>query len=152
MENLIDHLKLYTRSDKTACHRWQTNQFRQFLHQGAYWLLHSMWMAAPRRSRWRGATLATIRTLLLKIACRLEELRTRIKLSFPAYLRHADALTLITGQLCPQAPRMTRPYSPREPVPLTLTRHESVPILIRRQPGLGRVSSRQPRHVTKLGE
>jgi Transposase DDE domain group 1 len=34
MENLIKDLKRYTRSDKTACHRWQANQFRLFLHTG----------------------------------------------------------------------------------------------------------------------
>jgi len=104
MENMIKDLKLYTRSDKTACHRWQANQFRLFLHQGAYWLLHAMRMAAPKRSRWRGATFATIRALLIKIAVRVEELRTRIKLSFPAHLPHAGALEMIAGRLCPQAP------------------------------------------------
>ena len=104
MENLIKDMKLYTRSDKTACHRWEANQFRLFLHQGAYWLLHSMRLAAPKRSRWRGATFATIRNLLVKIAVRVEELRTRIKLSFPPHLPHADALALIAGRLCPQAP------------------------------------------------
>jgi hypothetical protein len=104
MENLIKDLKLYTRSDKTACHRWQANQFRLFLHQGAYWLLHSLRLAAPKRSRWRGATFATIRSLLVKIAVRVEELRTRIKLSFPPHLPHAADLALIAGRLCPQAP------------------------------------------------
>ncbi len=104
MENLIKDLKLYTRSDKTACHRWQANQFRLFLHQGAYWLLHSVRSAAPKKSRWRGATFATIRQLLVKIACRVEELRTRIKLSFPPHLPHAADLALIAARLCPQAP------------------------------------------------
>jgi hypothetical protein len=104
MENLIKDLKLYTRSDKTACHRWQANQFRLFLHQGAYWLLHLVRMAAPKRSRWRGATFATIRTFLVKVACRVEELRTRIKLSFSAHLPHADVLEMIAARLCPQAP------------------------------------------------
>jgi hypothetical protein len=104
MENLIKDLKLYTRSDKTACHRWQANQFRLFLHQGAYWLLHSVRLAAPKRSRWRGATFATIRELFLKIAVRVEEMKTRIKLSFPAHLPHADALALIAARLSPQPP------------------------------------------------
>lgn len=104
MENLIKDLKLYTRSDKTACHRWQANQFRLFLHQGAYWLLHSVRLVTPKRSRWRGATFATIRALLIKIACRVEELRTKIKLSFPAHLPHADVLGMIAARLCPQAP------------------------------------------------
>ena len=99
MENLIKDMKLYTRSDKTACSRWQANQFRLFLHMGAYWLLHSVRLAAPRKSRWRGATFETIRNVFVKIACRVEELKTRIKLSFPASLPHADALGLITARL-----------------------------------------------------
>ena len=103
MENLIKDMKLYTRSDKTACSRWQANQFRLFLHMGAYWLLHSVRMAAPKRSRWRGATFATIRAVFVKIACRVEELKTRIKLSFPAHLPHADAIATVTARLCAQA-------------------------------------------------
>ncbi|HEY7385375.1 MAG TPA: IS1380 family transposase [Beijerinckiaceae bacterium] len=104
MENMIKDLKLYTRSDKTACSRWQANQFRLFLHMGAYWLLHAVRMAAPKRSRWRGATFATIRAVFVKIACRVEELKTKIKLSFPAHLPHADALATITARLCAQGP------------------------------------------------
>lgn len=80
------------------------DQFRLFRHTGAYWLLHSVRLAAPKRSRWRGATFATIRAMLVKIAVRVEELRTKIKLSFPRHLPHADALTLIAGRLCRQAP------------------------------------------------
>src|SRR5262249_13919600 len=44
---------------------------------GAYWLLHSLRLVAPKRSRWRGATFATIRSVFVKIAVRVEEL-TRI--------------------------------------------------------------------------
>src|SRR5262245_19435868 len=104
MENLIKDMKLYTRSDKTACSRWQANQFRLFLHMGAYWLLHSVRMAAPKRSRWRGASFATIRAVFVKIACRVEELKTRIKLSFPAHLPHAEAIATVTARLCAQGP------------------------------------------------
>ena len=104
MENLIKDMKLYTRSDKTACSRWEANQFRLFLHMGAYWLLHSVRLAAPRKSRWRGATFATIRNVFVKIAVRVEELKTRIKLSFPTSLPHADDLAAITARLCAQDP------------------------------------------------
>jgi hypothetical protein len=99
MENLIKDMKLYTRSDKTACSRWEANQFRLFLHMGAYWLLHSVRLAAPKKSRWRGATFATIRNVFVKVAVRVEELKRSIKLSFPASLPHADALGLITARL-----------------------------------------------------
>jgi hypothetical protein len=99
MENLIKDMKLYTRSDKTACSRWQANQFRLFLHTAAYWLLHSVRLAAPRRSRWRGATFETIRTTFVKIACRVEELKRSIKLSFTSALPQAETLSLITARL-----------------------------------------------------
>ena len=99
MENLIKDMKLYTRSDKTACHRWEANQFRLFLHMGAYWLLHSVRLAAPRKSRWRGATFETIRLTFVKIACRVEELKTKIKLSFASHLAEADAFSQITARL-----------------------------------------------------
>ena len=99
-ENLIKDMKLATRSDKTACHCWHANQFRLFLHMGAYRLLHSLRMAAPKKSRWRGATFETIRNVFVKIAVRVEE----FKLAFPRQLPHAGALALITGRLNTQAP------------------------------------------------
>ena len=85
-------MKRCTRSDKTACSRWQANQFRLFLHMGAYWLLHSLRRAAPKRSRWRGATFETIRRTFVKIAVRVEELKGKIKLAFPASYPHAAML------------------------------------------------------------
>jgi hypothetical protein len=105
MENMIKDLKLYTRSDKTACSRWQANQFRLFLHMGAYWLLHSVRLAAPKRSRWRGATFATIRSTFVKLGCRVEELKSRIRLSFSPHLPHARDIALVTARLCAQAPQ-----------------------------------------------
>jgi Transposase DDE domain group 1 len=99
MENLIKDWKLYTRADKTACTRWQANQFRLFLHIGAYWLLHTLRRAAPPRSVWHGATFETIRRAFIKVAVRVEELKSRIKLSFPASYPHADALTGITASI-----------------------------------------------------
>src|SRR5262249_3663027 len=77
MENLIKDMKLYTRSDRPSCHRWEANQFRLFLHMGAYWLLHELRSAAPKRSIWRTATFETIRCTFLKIAVRIQELKTR---------------------------------------------------------------------------
>jgi hypothetical protein len=71
---------------------------------GAYWLLHSVRLAAPKKSRWRGATFQTIRCFFVKIAVRIEELKTRIKLSFPAHLPHADAPGAITARLTAQGP------------------------------------------------
>jgi hypothetical protein len=33
---MIKEHKLHTKSDRTSCHRWEANQFRLFLHSGAY--------------------------------------------------------------------------------------------------------------------
>lgn len=104
MENLIKDMKLYTRSDKTACTRWQANQLRLFLHMGAYWLLHSVRLAAPRKSRWRGATFETIRCAFVKIAVRVEELKRTVRLSFPTHMPFADDLAAITARLTAQGP------------------------------------------------
>jgi Transposase DDE domain group 1 len=104
VENLIKDMKCTTRSDKTACSRWQANQFRLFLHMGAYWLLHALRLAAPKKSRWRGATFATIRATFVKIACRVVELKRSIKLAFPSHLPHANVLALVTHRLTAQGP------------------------------------------------
>ena len=103
-ENLIKDMKRWTRSDKTACSRWEANQFRLFLHMGAYWLLHALRRAAPRRSRWRGATFETIRRTFVKIAVRVEELKGRIKLAFPASYPHAAMLGIMTGAVTTRGP------------------------------------------------
>lgn len=104
MENLIKDWKLYTRADKTACTRWQANQFRLFLHIGAYWLLHSLRRAAPARSIWHGATFETIRRAFIKVAVRVEELKSRIKLSFPASYPFADDLDALAAAAIAKPP------------------------------------------------
>jgi hypothetical protein len=103
-ENLIKDMKRTLRSDKTACSRWEANQFRLFLHMGAYWLLHALRRAAPKRSRWRGATLETIRRTFVKIAVRVEEMKSKIKLAFPAAYPHQVMLATITGAITTDGP------------------------------------------------
>jgi hypothetical protein len=103
-ENLIKDMKRWTRSDKTACSRWEANQFRLFLHVGAYWLLHALRRAAPKRSRWRGATFETIRRTFVKIAVRVEELKGKIKLAFPASYPQATMLAVMSGAITTRGP------------------------------------------------
>lgn len=104
MENLIKEHKLYTKSDRTSCHRWEANQFRLMLHTAAYWLLHGLRDAAPKRSRWRTATFETIRSTFLKIAVRVEQLKTRIKLSLPSSCPHAPMIGLMLDRIRAQSP------------------------------------------------
>jgi hypothetical protein len=104
MENLIKEHKLYTSSDRTSCHRWEANQFRLMLHTAAYWLLHRLRSAAPKRSRWRTVTFETIRRSFLKIAVRIEQLKTRIRLSLPSACPHAPMIALMLRRIHAQSP------------------------------------------------
>jgi hypothetical protein len=104
MENMIKDHKLYTKSDRTSCHRWEANQFRLFLHTGAYWLLHRLRRAAPRRSRWRTATFETLRRTFLKIAVRIEELKSRIKIALPSAYPYQPDLISIAGRVTALGP------------------------------------------------
>ena len=144
-ENLIKDMKRFTRSDKTACSRWQANQFRLFLHMGAYWLLHSLRRAAPKRSRWRGATFETIRRTFVKIAVRVEELKGRIKLAFPASYPHAAMLAAMTGAINDARPMTDAAGAARAP-PLNRQRVPSAP---NPQPST-RPRHRVPRHAARL--
>ena len=104
MENMIKEHKLYTRSDRTSCHRWEANQFRLFLHTGAYWLLHQLRQAAPRRSLWRTATSETLRRAFLKIAVRIEELNSRIRIALPSAYPNQKALVAVVGRISARGP------------------------------------------------
>jgi len=104
MENMIKEHKRYTRSDRGSCHRWEANQFRLFLHSGAYWLLHQLRRAAPRRSLWRRATFETLRRAFLKIAVRIEELNTRIKIALPSAYPYRKALIAMARSIEAQGP------------------------------------------------
>jgi hypothetical protein len=104
MENLIKEHKLYTKADRTSCHRWEGNQFRLFLHTGAYWLLLHLRQAAPRRSRWRGATFETLRRNFLKIAVRVEQLKTRIRINWPTACPRQKLLVLLVTNMNAQSP------------------------------------------------
>ena len=104
MENMIKEHKLYTKSDRTSCHRWEANQFRLFLHTGAYWLLHQLRQAAPRRSLWRKATFETLRRAFLKVAVRIDELKSRIKIALPSAYPYQKALMTMAGRISAQDP------------------------------------------------
>jgi hypothetical protein len=104
MENMIKDHKRYTKSDRTSCHRWEANQFRLFLHSGAYWLLHRLRQAAPRRSLWRKATFETLRRAFLKIAVRIEELKSRVRIALPSAYPYRKAMISMAGCIAAQGP------------------------------------------------
>lgn len=103
-ENMIKDLKTYTASDRTSCHRWQANQFRLFEHMGAYWLLLGLRQAAPRNSPWRKATFDTLRNTFIKIAARVEEMKTRVVIALPSSYPNQKTLAYITARIAAQGP------------------------------------------------
>ena len=69
-ENHIKAWKNHLAADRTSCHEATANQFRLFLHAGAYWLLWSMRRLMPKGSAWRVMQFDTLRLRLIKIAAR----------------------------------------------------------------------------------
>lgn len=83
-ENHIKSWKRHLAADRTSCTRASANQLRLFLHAGAYWLMWSLRTLMPRRSSWRTAQFDTLRLWLIKLAVRVVELKTQVKLHLPS--------------------------------------------------------------------
>ena len=96
-ENDIKEHKTYLKSDRTSCHRFEANQFRLFLHSAAYVLLDTLRREVLGGTEWARASIQTIQLRLLKLAARVKELKTRIKVSL--------------ASSCPVAPVLRRSLS-----------------------------------------
>jgi hypothetical protein len=97
-ENLVKAHKLHLASDRTSCTRAAANQFRLVLHTAAYRLLHTLRGLAPKRSFWRAAQFDTLRLALIKVAARITELATRIRLALPSSYPYRNSLTLLAAR------------------------------------------------------
>jgi hypothetical protein len=98
-ENHIKAWKTHLAADRTSCPKASANQFRLFLHAGAYWLLWSLRSLMPKRSQWRIAQFDTLRLGLLKIAARVVELKTMIRLHLPTACPHHAILRVVLGRI-----------------------------------------------------
>jgi hypothetical protein len=96
-ENLVKAHKGHLASGRTSCTRATANQFRLVLHTAAYWLLHTLRGLAPKRSFWREAQFDTLRLMLIKVAARVTELATRIKLALPSSYCYRRSLLLFAA-------------------------------------------------------
>lgn len=83
-ENLIKKHKSQLASDRTSCRSPLANQMRLVLHTAAYWLMRTIAAAIPKPQPLAQAEFSTIRTHLLKIAVRVHETATRVRLAFAA--------------------------------------------------------------------
>ena len=98
-ENHIKACKIHLAADRTSCTKATANQFRLFLHAGACWLLWSLRTLMPRRSSWRVAQFDTLRLRLIKIATRIVEMKTKIKVHLPTSAPDQSTFRLVLGRL-----------------------------------------------------
>lgn len=82
-ENLIKMHKAQLASDRTSCHSATANQVRLALHSAAFWLMHAVRAAIPEGHTLARAEFTTLRLKLLKIAARVVELGSRIRVHLP---------------------------------------------------------------------
>ncbi len=125
-ENHIKSWKTHLAADRTSCTKATANQFRLFLHAGAYWLMWGLRASIPRRSTWRVAQFDTLRLRLIKIAARVVEMKTMIRVqiadfaSRPGYLalcsRAHTAPRHLTGGARKPPKIHTRPVNPQKPL------------------------------------
>jgi hypothetical protein len=101
-ENLIKLHKSQLKSDRTSCRSANANQMRIILHTAAYWLMWAVRQAVPATSPLRNAEFSTVRLRLLKVAARVVETASRIRIAFAtgcpdAALFRSISLTLRTA-------------------------------------------------------
>ena len=75
---------------------------RLILHTAAYWLVRTIRAAIPRGEALAGAEFSTIRPRLLKIAVRVRETATRVRLAFAANCPDAVLFRDLIGSLFPR--------------------------------------------------
>ena len=83
-ENLIKLHKTQLASDRTSCRSPLANQVRLVLHTGAYWLMLKVRDAIPRPQPLATAEFTTLRMRLIKIAARIVETASRVRIAFAA--------------------------------------------------------------------
>jgi hypothetical protein len=98
-ENHIKAWKTRLAADRTSCTRATANQMRLFPHIGAYWLMWGIRALMPRRSSWRVAQFDTLRLRLIKLAARVEVLKTKVRLHPPKSMPHQAILAMALTRL-----------------------------------------------------
>jgi hypothetical protein len=90
VENLIKLHKAQLASDRTSCRSPLANQVRLILHTAAYWLMLTVRAAIPKPHPLASAEFATLRARLLKIAARIVETASRVRIAFAAHCPEAE--------------------------------------------------------------
>jgi hypothetical protein len=83
-ENLVKLHKAQLASDRTSCRSPLANQVRLVLHTAAYWLLLTLRDRIPRTHEFATAEFTTLRLHLLKVAGRVIETASKVRIAFAA--------------------------------------------------------------------
>ena len=103
-ENLIKLHKTQLASDRTSCRSPLANQVRLVLHTAAYWLMLTVRDAIPKPQALATAEFATLRMRLIKIAARITETATRVRIAFAAACPEAVLFSGLARSLQPAGP------------------------------------------------
>lgn len=103
-ENLIKLHKSQLASDRTSCRSPLANQVRLVLHTGAYWLMLTLRDAIPRPQPLASAEFTTLRARLLKIAARITETASRVRIAFAAACPEAELFASLARCVQPAGP------------------------------------------------
>jgi Transposase DDE domain group 1 len=103
-ENLIKLHKTQLASDRTSCRSPLANQVRLVLHTGAYWLMLRIRDAIPKPQPLATAEFTTLRVRLIKIAARIIETTSRVRVAFAAAHPEAALFASLARCLQPAGP------------------------------------------------
>ena len=103
-ENLIKLHKTQLASDRTSCRSPLANQVRLVLHTGAYWLMLKLRDAIPTPQRLATGEFTTLRMRLIKIAARVVETASRVRIAFAAAHPEAALFASLVRCLQPAGP------------------------------------------------
>jgi hypothetical protein len=103
-ENLIKLHKAQLASDRTSCQSPIANQVRLVLHTAAYWLMLALRDAIPATLSLRKAEFATLRLRLLKIAARVVEKASRVRVFLASACPDQALFRLLAGRLAVAGP------------------------------------------------
>jgi hypothetical protein len=103
-ENLIKLHKTELASDRTSCRSPLANQVRLVLHTAAYWLLLTVRDAIPSPQPLATAQFTTLRMRLIKIAARITEIATRVRIAFTAACPEAELFSGLVRSFLPAGP------------------------------------------------
>jgi hypothetical protein len=103
-ENPVKLHKTQLASDRTSCRSPLANQVRLVLHTAAYWLLLTLRDRIPTPHELARAEFASLRLHLLKIAGRVIETASRVRIAFAAACPHAALFRGLTRSFQPAGP------------------------------------------------